>query len=360
MSMSRFDELVWASAMNDLAPPLPVLVSETAGKPSESIVIETVIVADGVNPLDLLAHGDLLHIGHRSLLRVSDADGDYVLVADPAGPDGIFHIIGSVPSSDARWKRVERRIKGSAPHLLPCFLNHDDFSDVGTALTEFGTVEVRALSARHRRDLKSINLSWARDEARLRPDHRAVIDEAEDLEASVRSLRLYVGESDGLDLHLRRLSGATFYGGDFAVFNSVVLPRLANAADRRRRLMEGRERRAGEPLPEPIEVVLPVDLFKGADDTAKILEHIAQVSHLSHAVLHRNPYFHLAVTDHHDGSNFDVMVTSADRIEITPGFRASAGAFTELAQRLGDWFAADTIQEAAKPEPFSIYDLVSQ
>ncbi|MBE7324582.1 hypothetical protein IEQ44_07950 [Nocardioides sp. Y6] len=358
--MSRFDELVWSAALNGAAPSLPSLVAGSAGRPSECVVFETVIVAEEVEPLDLLSGGHTVNVGQRSVMLVSDRDGDFVLVAEPAGAEGVFHIVGSTPSSDARWQRIERRIRSSAPNLVPCFLNHNDFADIGSALSEFGTVEVRTLSARHRRDPKSINLSWKRDEYQLRPDHRAAIEEAEEQEASLRSLRLYLAESEGLDLHVRRVSGATFYSGNFEVFNSVVLPRLANAADRRRRLMHDRQRRAGAPVPEPIEVVLPIDRFKGADDTAKILDHIAKVSHLSHAVLHRNPYFHLSVTDHHDGSNFDVMVTSADRIQITPGFRASPGAFTELAQYLGDWFAADRISEAATEQAFSIYDLISR
>jgi hypothetical protein len=76
------------------------------------------------------------------------------------------------------------------------------------------------------------------------------------------------------------------------------------------------------------------------------------------AVLHRNPYLHVVVTDSADGSNFDVFVTSPDAIEVHPGFRASMGALTRLAQNLGERFEALEIAEAAQSEPVSLDDLV--
>jgi hypothetical protein len=77
------------------------------------------------------------------------------------------------------------------------------------------------------------------------------------------------------------------------------------------------------------------------------------------AVLHRNPYLHVVVTDYADGSNFDVFVTEPDAIEVHPGFRSSLGALTRLTQSLGERFEALKIAEAAPPEPVSLDDLIA-
>lgn len=357
MTMSRFDEAAWDAAGTRNLPTLPELIALSDGKPVEALVFETVIT-DGSNPLDVLTDGETRSVGHRHIRRVTHVDGDFVLCAEPTSHDDIYHLVGSIPSSDKRWQKIARRITGSSPKLNPCFLNHDDFADLGTSLSEFGDVEVRAMSARHRHHVKSINTTWPRLENHLRPDHHAAIQEAEEADTSVRSLRLHV--EGVLDVHLRRMSGATFYGGDFNVFAATILPRLAEAAARRRNLMQGRERKIAQAPSEPIQIVLPVDVFRNASDTGRILTELSKTGHLSHAVLHRNPYLHVTVTDHHDGSNFDLMVTEPNAIDIRPGFRASPGALNGLVQHLSERFAAENIQERPVAEPVSLYSLIAQ
>lgn len=356
VSMSRFDEAAWESAGSGTYLSLGDLASAAKGKPNEPIVVETVIADEG-HPLDVLVTAGVRRVDRRTVGLMRDRDGDFIVLAEPTGYDGVYHLVGSVPSSDRRWQSVAHRISTSAPRLTPCFLNHDDFAALGTALSEFGSVEVRAMSARHRWHGKSINITWQRLADQLRPDHNAAIQEAEDQQASVRSLRLNIDEV--LDVHLRRMSGATFYKGDFDVFSSMILPRLATAAAARQNLMKNRARKINAPVPIPIEIRLPIDVFKGAEETGHILDELAQHSNLTQAVLHRNPYLHVTVTDHRDGSNFDVLVTEPNAIEIRPGFRASTGALTGLAQHLCERFAADDIRERAVNEPVSIYDLIN-
>lgn len=355
MSMSRFDEALWAAANSGDIPALGDLVKNVEGKPAEAIVVETVILNEG-GIFDRFA-GQLVNVGPRSVLRVFDDRGSFTLLAEPTTREGIYHLIGSVPSSDGRWKRVERTLVTSSPDLTPCFLNHDDFADLGTSLSEFGAVEVRAMSARHRLHTKSVTTTWQKLESHLRPDPQTAILEAEEAETSVRTLRLHISEV--LDVHLRRLSGATYYGGDFGVFSSIILARLADAAFRRRNLMHGRARQVAQPTPAPIQITLPVPAFKSASDTARVIEELAAPQRLSHAVLHRNPYLQVSVIDHSDGSNFDVLVTRPDTIEVQPGFRASAGALTALVQQLTDRFAAEDIRERKVAEPVSLYSLMS-
>ncbi|RBY88610.1 hypothetical protein DQ240_04180 [Blastococcus sp. TF02A-26] len=358
--MTRFDSLLWQFA--DLGQDLGSLtdsVSRASGSPTEAIAVETVIAGEE-NPIAVISEvveGDLLTVGLVSLLRVVDERGPFVLGAWPTAHEGVFHLVGSVPTTDPRWQRVERWVANVAPEVVPVFLDHDDFTDIGTALSEFGEVEVSRLTARKRSDQSSLNRGWAARSGSLRPSHHEAIGNAEAEGASVRTLTLHI--ADRISLHLRRRAGATFYTGDFVLFDRIVLGRLATAANRRRALMAGRQRQIDAPPPEPITIRLPGPILVDAEATGEVLAELERQRGIAIAVLHRNPYLHVVVTDYSDGSNFDVFVTTPDAIEVHPGFRSSLGALTRLAQSLGDRFEALEITEAAPPEPVSLDDLVA-
>lgn len=184
-----------------------------------------------------------------------------------------------------------------------------------------------------------------------------MIGDAEAEGASVRTLSLHV--ADALSLHLRRLAGATFYTGDFDLFERLVLGRLATAAARRRELLTGRARQVGEPPRSPITILLPGPILVDAEATGEVLAELERQRDIGLAVLHRNPYLHVVVTDYSDGSNFDVFVTDPSKISVHPGFRASLGALTRLTQRLGERFEALEIAEAPPVEPVSLHDLLA-
>jgi hypothetical protein len=337
-----------------------VLTTETA--PSTSIIVETVIVAGDADPLDVYSarHMPLARRGRAgdvSILRAEDRRGLLVLSAWPAGMPGVFHLVGTVPTTDPRWKKVERRIASSAPGLLPCFLNHDDFVDLGEALSTFGDVEVVRSTARRFADTSSVVRAWPARSGEPRLSTAEVIREAEAEGESVRNLTLQVAKV--MSVQVRRTAGATFYSGDFAAFADVVLTRLAAAAAARRRLLSGRQRELNQPAPPAISVRLADRRLADAASTGRVLSAVAAQPQTGVAVLHRNPYLHLIVTDDLDGSNFDVFVTSADAIDVLPGYRASLGALTRLTQTLSDVLGADEIIERPVQPPVMMADLLA-
>jgi hypothetical protein len=363
--MTRFDALAWAAASSD-KPSLPTLQRLVAlASPKQGqhvqIAVETIIV-DHADPFEVVRPRStavvVRRVGLVSLMRVADELGPFVLSVWPTAYDGVFHLVGSVPTTDPRWRKTERWVGKAGPAVTPCFLNHADFADVGTALSEFGHVEVSRLTARKRRDSSSLTRGWpARAGGRPRPTHDEAIADAAAEGASVRTLTLSV--PDVLSLHVRRLAGATYYSGDFAAFEDVVLGRLARAAAARRQLLSDRERRIDSPPLAPISVRLSSPLLVDAEATGEVLSELEHQRDTAVAVLHRNPYLHVVVTDYQDGSNFDVFVTTADTIDIYPGFRASLGALGRLTQRLSDRFEALEITEAPPPEPVSLDELLA-
>jgi len=360
--LTRLDAFVWS--MQDAREGLEGLSEYVQRAPHEPVTVET-LIADGVPPLETLAglvpDAEARESGLVASLKIEHSDGPFVISAWPTAFAGVFHLVGSLPSTDARWQKVERLIGRATPRLVPCFLDHGDFADLGTALSEYGDVEVSRLTARRRADISSLTRGWQQRSGVARPSHLQAINDAEAEGASVRTLTLHVGSQEAavLNVHLRRMAGATFYGGDFSVFARVVLSRLATAASRRATLLTGRQRAVREPLRAPIAIRLPGASLVDAEATGDLVQEVARQSTVSVAVLHRNPYLHMVVTDYTDGSNFDVIVATADSIQVFPGFRASLGALARLSQRLGERFGAVEIVEAAREPSISLEDLVA-
>ncbi|GAA3658974.1 hypothetical protein GCM10022237_18680 [Nocardioides ginsengisoli] len=358
---ARLDTLLWEQAASGDIAPLADVVAAVQGKPAEHVVVET-IIAEDANPLDVIhpkseADYEVRTVGGVSVMRVDDEKGPFVLSAWPTTFGGVFHLIGSIPATDSRWDKVDRWINNAAPHAVRCFLDHNDFTAIGTALSEHDQVEVQRVTGRVHADRSSWSRGFPALVGTLRPDHHSVVEEAESIGASLRTLHLHVG--DVMDVLLRRIAGATFYRGDFEVFQARVLARLAVAAHRRRELMSNRQRVVNEPPKRPIEVRLPEPLLIDANATGEVLRSLAEERDITFSVFHRNPYLHVAVTDNADGSNYDLFVTSPDAIEIHPGFRASLGSFTRIAQSLSLHFEATGLRETPEPQPVSLYDLIS-
>lgn len=353
------DAAFWALASSDEPPTaladLDALVRRFPGTP---LTVVTVLV-DQDDPVGALASSgyQTLRFGVVSALRIPDEAGDFVVSVWPAGDDDVFHLAATVPSTDSRWRKLDRRVAAAAPIVVPFFLNHDDFAAIGTALSEQGDVEVSRMTARDREDQSSLSKGWPSKKGTTRPAPEDVLAYADDSGAVVRTMTLHV--DDVLAMHLRRRAGATFYSGDFALFDELVLGRLAAAGGRRRLLLDGRARQVGQRPARPLTIRLPSRLFTSAERTGELIDALSCQRDMGVAVMHRNPYLHVVATDYLDGSNFDVFVTAEDAIDIHPGFRASVGALGRLTQALSERFLARDVAEQARPAKVSLDDLVA-
>jgi len=223
-------------------------------------------------------------------------------------------------------------------------------------LSEFGDVEVVRVAARVVKDASSVNRGFPLRAGNLRPSHLDEIAEVEELGAAVRTITLHV--TDTMRIHLRRVAGATFYSGDFPLFEAQVLTRLEDATAARRALLTGRQRETMNQPARAVTVSLSDAIMKSADDTADVLSLVRSMTDVSMAVFHRNPYLHFTVTDEFDGSNFDVMITRPDAIDIYPGYRASSTSLARITQRLGERFGAVSIGDTAPFRPVYLQDLI--
>jgi len=354
-TLSSFDRALWTAANAGAAPrSLRDTVMDTfSGERQNQLTVWTVI-AEQTDPVERLARlaGESValyrRLGPVGLVLVDARSGPFVVSVWPTAENGIFHLIGTVPVTDDRWRRVERWVGNAAPGVVPFVLNEADFDSMGASLAEHGRVEVSRLAARVLSDGSSYTRGWRESRRRSRPTYRQAVGEVEGL-ASIRTLTLHV--ADALSLHLRRQAGATYYGGSFRLFEDVVLLALVTSAGRRRRLLSNRARQSSGVAESAIGVKLPAGMFADPDHIAQLLDTLSEQRGTGIAVLHRNPYLHVAVTDYLDGSNFDAFVTSDDEVVIYPGYRASVGALTRLTEHLAERFAAREVVDVPASVP---------
>jgi hypothetical protein len=284
----------------------------------------------------------------------ADHQGAFVFVALPTLHEGVVQLVGGLPATDDRWKRLRRWVRRRVSALSPVFLNEEDFLSLGDALAEHGSVEASRMTARDLADGSSYTRGWPEHKRHPRPSHREALAEAQKL--AVRTLTLHV--SDRLLVQLRRDAGATFYSGDYRLFEAVVLAGMALAASRRRTLLSGRQRQVHEPAPRPLAVRTRGGTFGHAEAIVELLDTLEHLQDTGVAVFHRNPYLHAAVTDYSDGSSFDVFVNDADELVVIPGYRATLGALARLTDSVGERFAAVEVTEVEVPVAPALKDLL--
>jgi hypothetical protein len=359
-SLTVFERSLWGSLIRTNTVDLARLVAQFAESESRVQVVVETVFTDNSDPLEELSltgvhEVERLTLTNGTALRLVDSEGEWVLLSLATRHQGVFHLLSTVPRSDGRWQRVERWVS-QARMVSRCYLNHDDFLEVGDRLSAYGPVEIVKVSARMVGDGSSVNRGFPARNDSSRPSHRDEMREIESLGAAIRNLTVHV--PDVIDIHLRRLAGATFYGGRYLVFRDVVLERLEEAAATRRALVTDRARKAADEDQLGLSIALPDHALRDADDTGEVIAVLEGYADLTLAVFHRNPYLHFAVTDESDGSNFDVLVTREDSIDIFPGYRSSSAALARVAQRLGEAFGAVSIQDLTPTPPVSLADLV--
>lgn len=354
-NLDTFDAWLWSRDEDQLDALALRTVARAARADGVSLPQLTVltVIADDAEPFDALVRAaGRTRLGSRpagfgGLVWSRLQEKDYLVGLWPSGAEGVYHVVSSVPVTDGRWRRVEESwLRAAAPKLASVILNRADFEDVGDTLSEHGDVEVSRMTARVLADHSSYTRGWHSDMVRRRPTHRDALQETEGM--LVRTITLSLG--DRLALHLRRHAGATFYRGDFELFFDIVLARLARAASERRVLLSGRERVPQAPVTETLVMSLDEGVLGTEQGRVDLLTSLGALRGVQTAVMHRNPYLHLIVTDFLDGSSFDVLVTEDKRLTVIPGIHASVGSLARVTEAMGDAMGMDNLHAEAVPE----------
>lgn len=347
--LQPLDAFLWSATADGEPLAAQEVLKEAAVATASAVNVWTLIEEPGATSLDRLAVmpgvADVRWLGDGRAFLTLDHQGPYVFVALPTAHEGVVVLASSVSPTDDRWRRLRRWVTRRVSGLAPVFLNEEEFLAIGDVLSEHGAVEASRLTARDLSDGSSYTRGWPERRRRSRPSHREALAEAEKL--VVRTITLHVG--DRLLVQLRREAGATFYSGDYALFDATVLSALAQSASRRRSLLTGRERQINEPNPRPLAVRTRGGTFAEPEAIVELLETLERQQSTGVAVFHRNPYLHATVTDYADGSNFDVFVNESDELVVIPGYRATVSSLARLTDSVSERFAAVEVTEVATP-----------
>ncbi|GAA1979159.1 hypothetical protein [Microbacterium pumilum] len=320
---------------------------------SAHVAVETLFTA-GTHPFDDLsipgAQVSQILGNDQRVLRIADTDGAWAAVAFTTAYDGVFHIASGQPKTDKRWRKLERALVRHG-QVSRCYLNHRDFLSIASELEQSQSVSVSRTTARKSGDHSSISRGFPE----MRPSPQQAIAETEEQGGVLRTITM---QSPAITMQLRRVAGATFYSGGPRLFQSAVLEPLAAAAANRRVLVTHRARLSVREDVRPLRVELGAQIFNDRKDTGALLDVIARMPSTSLAVFHRNPYLHFALRDERDGSNFDVVVTESNSIQIYPGYRASQDSLARVAQDLGERFGALAIEDSPQRERISVASLI--
>ncbi len=289
--------------------------------------------------------------GWGGLLRARLGERDYLVLLWM--DDGLVLFVGAPPYTDTRWRRVEDSwIPAAAPHMTGLVLGRHTFEQVGGGLSHLGAVGVSRLSARVVSDGSSYTRGWPDRSQTL----RGALDEtAEGMTLSTLSLSV----DTRLSIHLRRNAGVTYYNGDWSMFCEAVVGRITAAAQDRRSLLSGHDRADGEPLERTLVMKLVASTLDREDVRAEVLSTMKGLRDMRVAVLHHNPYLHVLVSDHLDGSSFDVFVTDDAALQVIPGHHATLGALGRVTDALAETLGMQVLQAQAASGEISEEDFLA-
>lgn len=358
--MHEFDRQAWAAAGSQEADLADLVARSFRGTRDDQLTVSLVLGEfDDVHSWLVKAAVDRVAesaLGRReAALRVRQGDDSYTLSIWRDAP-GVSLLAGTPPFTDERWRRVERWLRALEPRFAGVFLDEEDFEGICEALAFAGRVEVSRMTARVLADGSSYTRGWPEDATFERPTYEQALEEVAPI-AAVHTLTLHV--SDRLSLHLRRLAGATYYSGDFGLFTDAVIGGLSRAVTKRRQLLLGRDRQPESAPVSAIALELGSPVFRDPGALRQLVSHISEQRGLGVAVLHRNPYFHVAITDYLDGSNYDVFVTSESEVTIFPGYRATLGSLARTSDALAERFTGLALTEVPVARPPTREELFS-
>lgn len=267
-----------------------------------------------------------------SIHTQSDPKGDFIVGVLPGEHAAIVHFLATLPTSDYRWRRLEREVSKSRSGLSPFTLDLAQFQGLARLLSEVGTVTVSRTTGRSVEDGSSITRGWSRD----RPEFDIAFQELISHPAAVRTITYWVGKHTNLQVRFN--GGASLYRGDAELFQNVVLSQLSSAAQLRAELLRDRARPINEKLSTALRIHFSSPPFGSPEALEELVRLLYSDSELGVAVLHANPYFHATITDYSIASTADVFVTEPSELTIFPGYRASMGFLSRLADRIADRF----------------------
>jgi hypothetical protein len=130
-------------------------------------------------------------------------------------------------------------------------------------------------------------------------------------------------------------------------YEDLLSPMVSAAADKLKMFLNRGRKETANHEPKPIVIQYETELFKDIKQNHVFISAVRKLKNASCSVIHGNPYIHLSVMDHYDGSGFDVWVLNTDQVMIVPQIKTSASALKRICNHLFEEFSEGKIEDAA-------------
>ena len=97
---------------------------------------------------------------------------------------------------------------------------------------------------------------------------------------------------------------------------------------------------------KPLFIDYDIEVFNKLEVNKLFIERMKKFKDSSCSVIHGNPYIQLSLSDHYDGSSYDLWVLSPKRILIMPQIKASEGSLSRLIQHIFEEFREGSVSSA--------------
>lgn len=150
-----------------------------------------------------------------------------------------------------------------------------------------------------------------------------------------------------------------YYSGKINKFFDHILPVLVNMGEKKLKMFENKERDYNDINSKPINIKFTQNVFNNKTDNIQLIKALEKISYGAVAVYHKNPYLHVSFLDFVDGSNFDIFVTSSNKMTIIPNYKCSMYSLMRVTDKVFKDFKEGNI-EVAEKLTYSFSDFIGE
>ncbi|TKJ30855.1 hypothetical protein CEE39_07800 [bacterium (candidate division B38) B3_B38] len=141
--------------------------------------------------------------------------------------------------------------------------------------------------------------------------------------------------------------GYVMCNSNFQLVRENIIKKMGEiGADKIKILLDRSRKLIPDHKVRPLFIDYDIEVFTKLEDNKLFIESIKKFKYSSFAIIHGNPYIHLSLSDHRDGSSYDLWVVSPKRILIIPQIKSSEGSLSRLIQHIFEEFREGSVSSA--------------
>lgn len=141
--------------------------------------------------------------------------------------------------------------------------------------------------------------------------------------------------------------GYVMCNSNFKLLREIIIKKMAEIGSDKIKILLNRSRKYTiDHQVRPLFINFDLEVFTKLEDNKLFIESIKKFKYSSFSVIHGNPYIHISLSDHLDGSSCDLWVVNPKRILIVPQIKSSEGSLGRLIQHIFEEFREGFVSSA--------------